>query len=371
MTKDSHYYALLAFARALGFKKTTAHQIAYASQFVDDAKINHITLNKNYEGLDYVLINDEPSFYNMSTCHSYFKMKTYNYAAMTANTSAFHFVPGCSGKTFTRKMRCKQKNPVMSAILTEAIPDADPVKFGMLLHSFADTFAHQGFSGIISRVNDIKKCKANVKVHGENLFKKWGRALSIKVYDKCFDTFIPAYGHGQAASFPDQPYLKWEYVYEYLDKDNEFSISTTIDNRKRYISAFHKIQQLLEQYLNKHPELKDDEFTPISCKLCYKTIIKKGTVKQRIKYWQEFYLKHGLFKESDDAYNYDEEFWLKESFADYRKSKYDKRQVKKATLKHNFAETSWYKFYQAVHWYKPIFFQKCKDLGVDIPNEYI
>ena len=39
MKIDAHYYALLAFARAIGFKKECAHRIAYASQFVDDAKI--------------------------------------------------------------------------------------------------------------------------------------------------------------------------------------------------------------------------------------------------------------------------------------------------------------------------------------------
>lgn len=371
MTKDSHYYAILAFARALGFKKSIAHQIAYASQFVDDAKINHITLSRNFEDLDYTLINKEPSFYNMSTCHSYFRMKTYNYAAMTANTSAFHFVPGCSGRTFTRKMRCKQKTPVITEIINQALPEADPVKFGMLLHSFADTFAHQGFSGLISRVNDISKCKAKIKVHGENFFKKWGRRIAPKTYDKCFDLIIPAYGHGQAASFPDQPYLKWEYIYEYLDEKNELNIFTKIDNRRRFILAFYEIQQLLEKYLEKHPEYRDNDFEPISCKLCYKTIIKQGTVKERIKNWQNFYLNNELFTADDEAFEYNEELWLKQSFADYRKSKYDKRVVKRAKLNLNFADTSWYKFYQSVHWYKPLFFQKCSAMGVEIPNEYI
>ena len=34
-------------ARSVGIEKEAAHKIAYASQYVDDAKINHITLDNN------------------------------------------------------------------------------------------------------------------------------------------------------------------------------------------------------------------------------------------------------------------------------------------------------------------------------------
>jgi len=371
MTKDCHYYAVLAFARAMGFKKEIAHKIAYASQFVDDAKINHITLKRNFETLEYININGEPSFYNMSTCHCYFKMKTYNYSAMTANTAAFHFVPGGGGSTFTRKMRCKQENPVIAEIIELALKEDNPVKFGMLLHSFADTFAHQGFSGIVSKVNDIKECKAKIRVRGENLLKKWCRNLLLKTYDKCFDLAIPAYGHGQAANFPDEPYLKWSYKYEYLDEDNHLSVPAKIDNPKRYVAAYYEIQHLLERFLDMHPQFKDDEFESISCKKCYKLIIKKAAVKRRIKNWQKFMLKNRMFEETDPVLYYDEEAWLKAAFADYQKNKYDARKVENAKLRLDFADTNWYQFYKAVHWYKPLFFAGCKKHGVDIPNEYI
>jgi len=371
MTKDCHYYAVLAFARAIGYKKEIAHKIAYASQFVDDAKINHITLKRNFETLDYLNMNGKPSFYNMATCHCYFKLKTYNYSAMTANTSAFHFVPGGGGKTFTRKMRCKQNNPVINEILELAINEDNPVKFGMLLHSFADTFAHQGFSGIISKVNDIKECKAKIRVRSENLLKKWGRGLALKFYDKCFDWAVPAYGHGQVANFPDEPYLKWSYVYEYLDDDNDLSVPTKIDNPKRFVAAFYEIQHLLERFLKLHPEFKDNDFKPLSSKKCYKLIIKKAGVKRRIKIWQKFMLKNKMFIESDQAFKYDEELWLKAAFADYHKNKYDARNVNNANLRIDFGESDWYQFYKAVHWYKPMFFATCKKHGVEIPNEYI
>ena len=43
MEISSHYYALLALCRTCGINKEIAHKIAYASQFVDDAKINCLT----------------------------------------------------------------------------------------------------------------------------------------------------------------------------------------------------------------------------------------------------------------------------------------------------------------------------------------
>ena len=50
MKKDAHFYALLAMAHSVGIEKETAHKIAYASQFVDDAKINKITLADDNHG---------------------------------------------------------------------------------------------------------------------------------------------------------------------------------------------------------------------------------------------------------------------------------------------------------------------------------
>jgi len=123
MQIDAHYYGVLAFARAVGFKKEYAHIVAYASQFVDDAKINHIILNKQPDSVSYEMISDEPSYFNMATCHSYFKLNTFNYEAMTNNTTAFHFVPGCKGENFAKKLRCSEESPIILDILGEVEED--------------------------------------------------------------------------------------------------------------------------------------------------------------------------------------------------------------------------------------------------------
>ena len=146
MKKDAHYYALLAMSRSVGIEKETAHKIAYASQFVDDAKVNKITLAADNPSDLLSQLGDE--IINAATCHSYSDLSTYNYSSMTANTSAFHFVPGCEGRNFPKKMRCKKESKIIKSIVEEAVNNADPIKLGITLHAYADTFSHQGFSGI-------------------------------------------------------------------------------------------------------------------------------------------------------------------------------------------------------------------------------
>jgi len=107
------------------------------------------------EGVDYDIMDGRPSFFNMATCHSYTRIKTFNYDAMIHNTSAFHFVPGCNGKNFVKKMRCKEGGPVITGVMGETLDQDDLVKLGVVLHAYADTFSHQGFSGLLSKVNDI------------------------------------------------------------------------------------------------------------------------------------------------------------------------------------------------------------------------
>src|SRR6056297_1827474 len=173
MQIDAHYYAVLTMARSVGIEKEIAHKIAYASQFVDDAKINHITLDNNNE--DYLLekFDEEPPIKNAATCHNYFKIDTFNYGAMINNTTAFHFVPGGDGENFVKKMRCKKESPIILDILEKVKKDNDPIKLGIALHAYADTFSHQGFSGIPSKVNDVDDVKPINKINPERKIKEF------------------------------------------------------------------------------------------------------------------------------------------------------------------------------------------------------
>ncbi len=100
---------------------------------------------------------------------------------------------------------------------------ADPkslIKFGLALHPYLDTFSHQGFSGILSKVKDIKNCRALSDIPGgllTLLVKMLKYALKDR-FDRLLDSGVPAYGHGQAMVYPDLPFLRWAYEYDFSDK---------------------------------------------------------------------------------------------------------------------------------------------------------
>ena len=369
MKVDAHYYAVLAFCRACGFSKGSAHKVAYASQFVDDAKINHIVIQGfPPQNIQHDVIDNQPSFFNMATCHSYTRTKTYNYSAMINNTCAFHFVPGCKGKNFAKKLRCTEESPVIKDILTESLEQDDLVKFGIVLHTYADTFSHQGFSGLLSKVNDIKECKI---LSGTST---WSDEISMVYklvkyrFDRLLDLFIPVYGHGQATVFPDLPYLIWSYKYDYSDQFSTlYKSSGKIENKKRFVRAFQKIRKNLDDYLKKHPQYRDENLSFKKFDILFDTLVAKGTDKARVKKWQETLVSQGLLIEADSELVYDENRWLKEAFKNFEEKKFGQRKVENVELTPGFSDSNWYKYYLAVKWYKKRFFHFCSQYQLDIP----
>jgi hypothetical protein len=66
---------------------------------------------------------------------------------------------------------------------------------------------------------------------------------------------VPAYGHGQVIDYPDLPFLRWPYEYDYSSEFREGYRSTgIIENTERYRRAFSKVKEYLLDYLNRHPE---------------------------------------------------------------------------------------------------------------------
>ncbi|HBW33898.1 DUF6765 family protein [Desulfosporosinus sp. BICA1-9] len=371
MNRDAHFYAVLAFCRACGFKKESAHIIAYASQLVDDAKINLIYFKKSGHNVEHELVDNRLAFFNMATCHSYFRIKTFNYEALINNTCAFHFVPGCKGENFTQKLRCGEESPVILDILSDAFHERDLIKLGIVLHAYADTFAHQGFSGLVSKVNDIKSCEAQSKV-------SWGlidrsinfvKQLNQDRFETYFDHFRPAYGHCQAMDYPDLPYLKWSYDYDYSDEFNGSYENVEIDNKERYQRAFRSIKRHVEQYLTQHPQFLDQNLKFKNFELLMNALTLEGTDQQRESNWQRLMIEQGLFTKTDSClFSYEEDQWLKEAFSNYDRKRFDNRTVEGVQLASDFRNSNWYGFYRAVKWYKKKFFQYCSNYRLSIPN---
>lgn len=316
---------------------------------------------------------------------------------MINNTIAFHFIPAIKNKedTFEKKLRCFQDSKIINTIMEDSLKENNPIKFGMLLHVFADTFSHQGFSGLLSKTNDVKDVKtflekedvANFKKEGswfeKTLFelknndfsskrmKIFGKIVNMvivfcfKSFDGFLDRIMPAYGHGQVLTYPDIPYFKWGYEYDYTDDFSQnFKSSGEINNQERFKDCFIRIKEYLEDFLKRYPEHKDDQVNFTEFDSLYEILFSKGPLEEREKEWQRQLIALGLFDENSMDVLYDENRWMEEAFENYNEKKFSERKIEDVKLKNDFIKTRWYKYYLSVKWYKKIFFETCEKEGL-------
>ena len=110
------------------------------------------------------------------------------------------------------------------------------------MHVFADTFAHQGFAGILHDINKIE----NLTLHNED------QSFFDKVKAETANEF--PMGHGSALTCPDKPYLEWEYVNKYYGKP------IRRNNTEIFMNAVHNLVGHLGNYLYKvkHKPVPDE-----------------------------------------------------------------------------------------------------------------
>ncbi len=128
----------------------------------------------------------------------------------------FHFLPGNDGLaeglnpigSFIDKLVCRPDSPVARKMVRQAIIDQDRPyglhRLGVVLHVYADTWAHQGFAGVLHKVNEVENAK---ETGTSGVFAK---GISSFLND-ILDGAIPPLGHGRATILPDMPFLSWKY----------------------------------------------------------------------------------------------------------------------------------------------------------------
>lgn len=207
MQKDGHHGMTYVIARFAGFDHGQAQTLAHASQYIDDAT--------NGGAITF----DNGAMYNrIATAH---RMLDYRNSEELANHHAwvpFHFLPGNDGLPagqeppkaqdhFVYKLVCRPDSPIARDMLRAAMRDKGKPygfhRFGLTMHVYADTFAHQGFAGINHKINEVELQHTEGYDHVFGQFK-----------DKIANYFISQafpLGHGAALTLPDQPYLTWTY----------------------------------------------------------------------------------------------------------------------------------------------------------------
>ncbi|RXJ98485.1 hypothetical protein CRV02_13410 [Arcobacter sp. CECT 8989] len=216
MQIDGHYALTYVLSRMVGFEHDKAEIIAYSAQYVDDATNSGI-----------IEFDNGAMFSRISSAHT---MEAYDlkyYLDAHENHLVwvpFHFLPGNdklnAGEnpdgSFIKKLICTPYSDVAVKMLDACIKDKDKPHFlhrvGITMHVFADTFAHQGFAGVVHDVNKVK----NLVCHNYNM--SFFDSLKSKTLSRKFPM-----GHGAALTCPDMPFLNWSYTNglgEEIKRDN-------------------------------------------------------------------------------------------------------------------------------------------------------
>lgn len=229
MDKTYHYYCIRVLSEMAGFPVKDAQTIAYASQYADDASEHKALKIANVpNSIDY------PRYYGTTfdpicTAHSaktwhrklwkwarfYLKPKVQRQILMV-----FHFIPPMAiqghdaqdGFDFVTQKNSRLANELLdnaldslkNATLNTDEYELSLVKTGLALHTYSDTWAHCGFSGRHSSVeNDIK----NIKMKNGNRFS------SVNIWENIISYAAPDIGHSEASTIPDTMSIHWKASY--------------------------------------------------------------------------------------------------------------------------------------------------------------
>jgi hypothetical protein len=146
MNAEFHYYSVYFLCLRAGLGEGRCSDIAFSSQYVDNAIFAYDI--------------DDGGF-------AYTTLVTQNYLFWDENTLRgiylpFHFVPGEKARADRERVDGRASrwtvtpdSPLAKELLVQALRTGDDFRIGIALHSYADTWAHQHFSGRVEDGNIV------------------------------------------------------------------------------------------------------------------------------------------------------------------------------------------------------------------------
>lgn len=336
MQIDMHYHATFCMAYAAGFKAEDAQQIATASQFVDD---------NNSDGRKELDFKDGSAFYLTATAHHPSNLSNLADEEQRTVWVPFHFIPGNEGDSYMERLITTKNSQISQDIVANAI--SENLKsyhlqmLGIVSHCYADTFSHYGFSGLSSPLNTIDfdsivkhelldHVLEYVEGKEENFIKKYGHEAKQKTHrflDFVTERFegakssvanVAALGHGAALTYPDRPYLNWEFRYEIertpCTRDDNRCLSIR-NNPETFLEACGKLHQMYSDFLERNGDFprRASVMGFKGCAAKVKEILLfQGTADERKQKWVEAF-KGGFFGEVMQPFpEYLGQDWLEE-----------------------------------------------------------
>jgi hypothetical protein len=217
MNIDFHYGIIYVVSRLAGLAPIDAETVAHACQYVDDT---------NQPGV--LLFEDGQSYDRFVSAHKMIDYANFDDGKDRLVWAPFHFLPGNQGDTFEKRVVCRPDSAVAREMVRRFLigprRDNDLHRLGILLHTYVDTWAHQGFSGTISDGNCVAYLDGHEHDHAtwyQKLTDELSKAAD-RIQSEVVETMVKV-GHGAALHFPDLPWAKWSYTNgfgEAVERDN-------------------------------------------------------------------------------------------------------------------------------------------------------
>ncbi|MFP4378451.1 MAG: DUF6765 family protein [Spirochaetales bacterium] len=202
MNVEFHYYTVYYLAEQAGFSADDSQIIAYSSQYLDNALVG-------YE------VRHEGGIYQTQITHHFgFWDKGQEWEVWIP----FHFYP--AGQRVNERRVDGMNNPLdvqpnserAKRMLVSALKSRNLYRVGIALHTYADTWAHQNFSGKNEAWNELDPSSP-----------------------------LPAIGHAQAKRDPDGLDVAWSDPR--LNPPHD-----VVNNRERFLQAAGRIYRYLATY---------------------------------------------------------------------------------------------------------------------------
>jgi len=235
MQIDFHHGTTYVAARLAGFSGKDADVIAHSAQYVDDVTSQGPVRFSN-------------KFLYNRICSAHRMIDTRNTRDLDNHRVwiPFHFLPGnrdqkAGSGARTKSVEdlvCRPNSLVAQEMVRQVIIDQNRDyglhRLGLTMHIYADTWAHQGFAGLLDDINEVE----DVGESGRS--GVFGKGLKRYLND-FLDDAIPPLGHGRALDFPDIPFLKWGYI-------NHRNEPVTRDNPTDFCEAADEMCKAMRRY---------------------------------------------------------------------------------------------------------------------------
>jgi len=278
MDINFHYYLIKSLALTAGFDNEQSEKVATFSQMVDDFEFQKTNMN--------VLKRPPQFFFDHGFAWKNKIRRGYKFdpvitgIAEVASVSRkvqlktilpFHFIPlskvssGYSDENIARCERGDTNGALVTKLVDEVLYEVQqakakkdegllkklPIKFGMLLHIYADSFAHEHFSGMKSWMNVARMTDCYNKFRKSN--KNLGPDPNIREKE------ILAIGHMKIRHIPDAFALQFNYKAKKSSGSGDLDTTRSRYNMDTFMICAGRIYEFMCRYLRNEYTNRDQE----------------------------------------------------------------------------------------------------------------